>query len=87
MIAESTPCHIERNARRFAAKLTRLPLSSFQYRLMHEVCVRAFRTFVTVDEEKSIVKAAQDYSNQRSPLRQEQVADAVQICFKSLPYH
>ena len=71
--------------RRRASLIAHMPLSTFQYRLMHKYTKPISRTYLTVDEENVIVDLVNKYSAHGFALSNEDIGDAVEIIVASFP--
>ena len=70
---------------RHAVLIARLPLSTFQYPVMHKDDTKKLRTALTADEEETIVSLISYYSSKRFRLGNDDIGDAVEILVSSLP--
>ena len=71
--------------RRRASFIARMPLSTFQYRLMHKDDIRSPRTALTSGKEGTIVTFINRYSAKGFSLSNEDIAAAVELLVSSLP--
>lgn len=72
--------------RRQAARIAKLPLSTFQYRLdrRHSPPTKR-RTLLTEEEEKNIVSVLKRFSNRGHPLTRDDLADTVELLVRAMP--